>query len=132
MKCPCCKIPMIVVERHRIELDYCMKCKGIWFDAGELALISQGLEIDLDLPDIMSLPLMDTDEQSRLCPRCNKEMDKTNLGIDDDVVIDRCKRGHGLWFDQGEFGNVVTQRKITEQEVEEMKIIKFLGETFQY
>ena len=39
MKCPVCRIDMIVVEHKKIELDYCVKCSGVWFDSGELELL---------------------------------------------------------------------------------------------
>ena len=39
MICPVCKIDMIDVEYHQIELDYCIKCHGVWFDAEELGLL---------------------------------------------------------------------------------------------
>ena len=41
MDCPICKVPLIVVERHKIEIDYCISCKGFWFDTGEIELLSE-------------------------------------------------------------------------------------------
>lgn len=41
MDCPVCKKSLIVVERDNIELDYCIACKGFWFDAGELGLLAE-------------------------------------------------------------------------------------------
>ena len=39
MRCPVDKSDMIVVEHQKIELDYCLKCSGVWFDSGELDLL---------------------------------------------------------------------------------------------
>jgi len=36
MKCPVCNSLMIVVEHEKIELDYCLNCSGVWFDAEEV------------------------------------------------------------------------------------------------
>ncbi|MES0279143.1 MAG: zf-TFIIB domain-containing protein, partial [Dehalococcoidales bacterium] len=33
MICPICKVEMAVVEQDKIELDYCARCRGVWFDA---------------------------------------------------------------------------------------------------
>ena len=41
MKCPIDKSDMIVVEHEKIELDYCLRCSGVWFDSGELELLWQ-------------------------------------------------------------------------------------------
>ncbi|MDD5313175.1 MAG: zf-TFIIB domain-containing protein, partial [Dehalococcoidia bacterium] len=32
MRCPVCKISALVIELERIELDYCSRCGGVWFD----------------------------------------------------------------------------------------------------
>ena len=50
MDCPSCSEPLIVVEREGIELDYCPKCKGLWFDADELELLNEALGLDAALP----------------------------------------------------------------------------------
>lgn len=126
MKCPVCSIPLIVVERHGIELDFCLTCKGIWFDAGELKLLSHALEIKADLPDIMSLEAMQTQEKERPCPRCDKKMDKVRMA---EVTIDRCRQSHGLWFDWGELGQVLEKSAAAGAGGGQM--IKFLSETIR-
>lgn len=127
MDCPLCSVPIIVVERHGIELDYCHTCKGIWFDAGELKLLSQALNLEADLPDIMSLPSTETQEKKRPCPRCSKKMDKIKLA---GVTVDRCPRRHGLWFDWGELGQVL-ERSAAGGATGGEQVIKFLGETIR-
>ena len=39
MICPVCHKSMLDIEYNNIELDYCEKCRGVWFDAGELELL---------------------------------------------------------------------------------------------
>lgn len=34
--CPQCAVPLTVVEKHGIEIDYCEKCHGVWLQKGEL------------------------------------------------------------------------------------------------
>jgi uncharacterized protein len=36
MKCPNCDQVLAITERHRIEIDYCPSCRGVWLDKGEL------------------------------------------------------------------------------------------------
>ena len=47
MYCPVCKEPMIIVEHERIELDYCTTCFGVWFDAGELSLMMESMDLEV-------------------------------------------------------------------------------------
>jgi len=36
MKCPVCQIPLVMTERSGVEIDYCLQCRGVWLDRGEL------------------------------------------------------------------------------------------------
>lgn len=36
MKCPVCNIDLQMAERQGVEIDYCIQCRGIWLDRGEL------------------------------------------------------------------------------------------------
>ncbi len=59
MKCPTCSNLMIVVEHEQIELDYCVNCFGVWFDAGELGLLLETMELEgtaLSLDNILTSP----------------------------------------------------------------------------
>ena len=130
MDCPVCSVSLIVVERQQIELDYCVDCKGLWFDAAGLELLAEALKIEVDMPDIASLPVVSTKEKPRKCPRCAKRMEKVAMGGKPRVVVDRCPRGHGLWFDAGELGGAIGGRVADSDgtDAEEAHVIRFLGE----
>lgn len=37
MKCPICvDSDLHIAERHGIEVDWCVRCRGVWLDRGEL------------------------------------------------------------------------------------------------
>lgn len=37
MRCPAgCDAPLVMSERHAVEIDYCPDCRGVWLDRGEL------------------------------------------------------------------------------------------------
>ncbi len=83
MYCPVCKEAMIVVEHEKIELDYCTTCLGVWFDAGELALLLESLDLDVgefNVSDILTLPEKRMAEKKRRCPVCRKKMRKAAVG----------------------------------------------------
>ena len=136
MICPVCKRDMIVVEYHDIELDYCMSCKGVWFDSGELDLLleSRGMEeAKLFLENILGSPEAETLEKKRKCPICRHQMKKTTIGEQHHTLIDVCRDEHGLWFDGGEVVQLmrhVTGEYPVGQNAGE-QVVGFLEEVFE-
>lgn len=136
MICPLCKEAMIVVEHERIELDYCVECHGVWFDAGELALMLKSLALpatQFSMDHIMALEEENVAEKKRRCPLCRKKMKKVMIGQDPRVLIDACPDGEGLWFDGGEVGQIIGQLvdTVSDQSDTEGRVVTFLGETFK-
>ena len=131
MRCPACNNLMIVVEHENIELDYCVNCSGVWFDAGELELLVETMELEgtsLSLDDILTSPEAESAEKKRKCPICGGKMKKATVGHEPEVLIDVCSRGDGLWFDSGEVGQLITQ--LTDKSDSQGRVITFLGEVF--
>ncbi|MBM3132371.1 MAG: hypothetical protein FJZ95_04995 [Chloroflexi bacterium] len=134
MKCPACKSLMIVIEHERIELDYCPKCAGVWFDAGELELLFDAMQLEkapFSLNSILTSPETKTDEKKRRCPICGRKMKKSTVGKEPEVLIDACSRGDGLWFDKGEVGQLVSQAPASSKADSQGRVLTFLGEVFQ-
>jgi len=134
MICPTCKSDMIVVEHNRIELDYCGKCHGVWFDTGELELLLGSLGLDSAISFLNSIPEAEetkTDEKKRRCPLCRRKMKKANL--ETKVLVDLCPQGEGIWFDGGEVGVLINQlaRKTPVKPGVPQNVIHFLGEVFK-
>jgi Zn-finger nucleic acid-binding protein len=133
--CPVCKYDMIVVEYQNIELDYCNSCKGVWFDSGELDLLlkSYGLEEPKTFFDsIFSSQEAVSSERKRKCPMCGREMKKTAIGGQPEILIDVCRDRHGLWFDGGEVAQLI--QRLTGEHPPKLDsrehIMSFLGEVF--
>ena len=100
--CPVCALPMVAFELDGVEVDRCVECGGTWLDAGEFIAIAG---LDSALPDSFSRALVSAREVRRTrrrCPRCPRRLHEIELGRDPVIVLDRCRRGHGLWFDKGE------------------------------
>ena len=136
MICPTCHNVMIVVEHEKIELDYCTNCSGTWFDSGELELMLESMELEdgsLSLSDIFASPEAKTAEKKRRCPICSQKMKKTIIGEKPEVLIDRCPKGDGLWFDGGEVSRLITQQveKPGAKSDSQERILTFLGDTFK-
>ncbi len=114
------------MELSEIEIDYCTGCSGIWLDADELEMLLGDGEKTRGLIKSFS-KAEQVSEKQRKCPICDKKMEKVVVGHDKPLLlIDRCVRGDGLWFDKGELGNIIDRAKMDEGE----KIKKLLGEMF--
>lgn len=127
---------MIVVEHNQIELDYCTKCQGVWFDSGELELLLESMSLEgsnMLLGNIISSTETKSSEKKRRCPLCNQKMRKTTIGQQPKILIDVCRQGDGLWFDGGEVGQLIKQliSKSTEKAGSQQQVITFLGEAFK-
>jgi len=125
MNCPHCKEPMIILELNEVEIDYCHDCSGIWLDAGELELLLENSEEKEKMMSSFKLAEK-TGEKKYKCPRCRKKMEKVNVGDEKQILIDRCKYGHGLWFDKGELPAIIEMGARDEDN----KVIRLLKEMF--
>ena len=106
MDCPVCKNAMITLELQEVEIDYCIDCGGIWLDAGELELLLGEPEKAKQLLDSFKIDSSST-EKPRKCPICRKKMQKVIVGSSKPtLLIDRCRRADGLWFDKGELHDI--------------------------
>ena len=105
--CPACNQPMVSLEFEGVEIDHCVECAGTWLDAGELELLTElaGVEpAELTRALQQARPVRKDD---RRCPRCRRKMEVIEVGPENPVELDRCRRGDGLWFDHGEMETVV-------------------------
>ncbi|MGA1980609.1 MAG: zf-TFIIB domain-containing protein [Sedimentisphaerales bacterium] len=126
MDCPVCKNAMIVLELAEVEVDYCTDCGGIWLDAGELELLLGNSQQTKQLLDSFKIDSNCT-EKRRKCPICLKKMQKIVVGpATPPLLIDRCTRGDGLWFDHGELQNILDKAKLDKDN----KIQKLLTDIF--
>ncbi|MEW5768240.1 MAG: zf-TFIIB domain-containing protein [bacterium] len=126
MDCPVCREPMVVFELNQVEIDHCLSCRGIWFDAGELELLFEGSS---EKDNLLSSLRRDEKckEDVRKCPICLKKMEKVLVGSEEKVLIDRCKNSDGLWFDAGELNKILEAGKLDS----EGPILSFLKDIFR-
>ena len=112
MDCPACGNAMITLELAEVEIDHCVECGGIWLDAGELELLMDDSEKAASLLRSFQEAPAQT-EKSRKCPICDKRMAKIVVGSTPPVLLlDKCRRGDGLWFDAGELQDVLQRGRL--------------------
>lgn len=126
MDCHVCKNAMITLELADVEIDYCSDCGGIWLDAGELELL---LDDAVRARQLLESFKIDPNcmEKPRKCPICLKKMQKISVGTSEPVLlIDKCRKGDGLWFDRGELQDIINRAQLDEDN----KIRKLLADMF--
>lgn len=114
MKCPKCDSSLIKVtiktrpeyggeilkdaeKIQLIQVDQCLSCNGIWFDAFELEQYLAEKLIILDSPKIKHVRKFD--KKIGRCPKCGIDMKKEQYK---NITIDICIKCNGVWLDSAE------------------------------
>jgi Zn-finger nucleic acid-binding protein len=117
---------MITLELADVEIDYCTDCRGIWLDSGELELLLGDPKQSKKMLKSFKIDEKTT-EKPRKCPICLKKMQKIVVGTSTPaLLLDKCSRGDGLWFDKGELQEIFERAQLDE----ENKIQKLLADMF--
>jgi uncharacterized protein len=106
MNCPKCQQHSLrekYVSGANLNVDYCPKCKGIWFDGGELEQAMPVADPHLHIPP-------NAVRLKAPCPRCAKPL-YTFPYPQTRVTIEMCKACRGLWLDAGEFKQIRQARE---------------------
>lgn len=99
MRCPKCAGSLHGVDsREGVTLDFCDGCKGLWFEAGEVASY---FELTSDVPDLDTARATQT-SSAWSCPKCSTALVSFRYGAPGDLVVDRCLSCGGIWLDRGE------------------------------
>lgn len=113
-------------ELEQVEVDCCLECNGIWLDAGELEMLLGTSSAAARLVDSFK-EQSHSREKGRKCPICLRRMRKIVVAdVPGGVLIDKCKQGHGLWFDKGELQGILKSASLGE----ESKVQKLLADMF--
>jgi Zn-finger nucleic acid-binding protein len=104
--CPKCDVPLFILHFKDIEIDFCQHCRGLWLNAHELeALMEQtGASAHDPLLKFQQQTGVQPSGRPHLCPRCDAplhEIQVDHAGTPR-LTLDKCPRGHGLWFDADE------------------------------
>jgi Zn-finger nucleic acid-binding protein len=109
MQCPVCGSDLSPKEYDGIAVDVCQKCRGIWFDQGELkpfiTTLFKKFETFPAMKTGINRQVLDAGsaaEPVRDCPRCHRPMKKFNYAYDSHILLDRCESCNGIWTDNKE------------------------------
>ncbi|OGZ67815.1 MAG: hypothetical protein A3D35_00190 [Candidatus Staskawiczbacteria bacterium RIFCSPHIGHO2_02_FULL_34_9] len=119
MKCPNDNTELEQMLFHQVEVDYCPKCLGMWFDKDELEYAKDDKDqklnwLDIDLwRDKAKFHLV---KSGRYCPYCSAGLmqvgyDSSSSNDQPHVKMDFCKNCQGVWLDRGEFKQLMIYLK---------------------
>ncbi len=103
MRCPKCRADMEIIEVEGQEVDRCLQCHGLWFDAGEMeALATADAAAAIDTGTSREGRLYNVIEDYR-CPRCGGGMERKTDPKQKHIWYETCSDCSGSFFDAGEF-----------------------------
>ena len=100
LMCPKCKKKTLSYfnTSEGVVVDFCEKCSGIWFDKNELA---HYIELSMDIPEITRMK-KSARKTDLLCPRCEGTLEELPFSTKTNILVDRCEKCGGIFFDSGE------------------------------
>ncbi len=103
MRCPKCRSDMQQLDVDGTVIDRCERCRGIWFDAGEMeALRDKEIAESIDTGSARQGKLLDRIDEYR-CPRCGGTMTRVIDEQQQHIGYETCTDCGGSYFDAGEF-----------------------------
>ena len=113
VKCPICKIDTEIISFSGIELDYCYKCGGIWFDRGETKSFHNALsdktlceEMKIYLEGLSGLRSRADRSDYLKCPICSMPMSHKRFIDVSDIILDKCF-DHGTWAEKDDLLSII-------------------------
>lgn len=108
-KCPKCKTLLSDIIFFNVEVDYCQKCLGIWFEEEELRLAKDAKDKELVWFDVdiwRDQKKFKISRGMRLCPYCRLPLYEVYYDRSK-IIIDVCNLCHGIWLDRAEFKKII-------------------------
>ncbi len=109
MVCPLCNIKLHNALLSGVDIDYCPRCYGLWFEEDELQSAKDEKDRNLRWLDIdlwRDKTRFRISRQHKLCPFDRMPLYEVRYG-DSIVKVDVCNLCHGVWLDRGEFKGII-------------------------
>ncbi|MBZ9577657.1 zf-TFIIB domain-containing protein [Patescibacteria group bacterium] len=109
MQCPICKKNLSSTILCNVEVNYCPKCLGLWFEEEELRWAKDEKDRNLGWLDIdlwRNKKKLKISYGMRLCPSCRVPLYEVYYG-DSRIIVDVCNLCRGVWLDRAEFKKII-------------------------
>jgi Zn-finger nucleic acid-binding protein len=111
LKCPKCQTDLTPTVRHKIAVNYCPTCKGMWLEHQELEQLEDEVfdfgEHAKGTLVVDSTPTVDK------CPECSALLQRFRYRFYD-LEMELCENQHGYWLTEDEDTRVLELMKAEE------------------
>ncbi len=109
MFCPICKIELSEAIFHKVGVDYCPECLGLWFEENELRWAKDEKDKQINWLDINlweDKAKFKIKRNQKTCSFCRLPLYEVEYG-DSGIKVDVCNLCFGIWLDRGEFKKII-------------------------
>lgn len=107
MNCPKCKTQILSKRSYNSPFS-CQQCGGTWVQAKEFSNATNLIaEIDKS-----SEKQNEHDKRTGVCPEGHGILLRARIDLDEPFYLERCSDCGGIWFDQGEWRQVVDNQLV--------------------
>lgn len=138
LKCPACNQDLVPTLRHKIQVQLCPSCQGMWLEREELDELED--EVFDFGEDAKGTLVFSSTPTTATCPECHAPLRRFRYRLFD-LEMDFCTNQHGYWLDADEDTRVLelmkkeetdTQRKVRAEDqwamtLKRMRKGSFLG-----
>jgi uncharacterized protein len=115
LKCPRCNTDLAPVIRHKIKVNACPSCKGMWLERQELEQLEDEV---FDFGEHAKGTLVaDSTPTTDKCPECNAALSRFRYRFYD-LEMELCENQHGFWLEADEDSRVLELMKREEADLE--------------
>jgi Zn-finger nucleic acid-binding protein len=115
MKCPKCAVDLLPTERHKLKVNYCQSCKGMWFEQVELGELEDEV---FDFGDRWKGSLfLNSSATIDECPECAERLQRFQYRFYD-LAMEVCPNQHGYWLEADEDTRVLELMKREEGDLQ--------------
>jgi Zn-finger nucleic acid-binding protein len=108
MKCPICNTDLVPSKHHRVDVELCPSCNGMWLSRQELAQLEDEV---FDFGDDKKGSLVFSPAATaHKCPQCAKTLTRFEYRAYG-LQMECCEDGHGYWLEKGEDDRVLELMK---------------------
>lgn len=115
MKCPKCNVDLVSAVRHKIAVQACPSCKGMWFERRELEELEDEA---FDFGEHAKGTLIPSSATTDLkCPECAAPLRRFRYRFYD-LEMEFCENQHGYWLTGDEDTRVLELMRQEEKDLQ--------------
>ena len=115
MKCPNCHLDLMSTIRHKLTVNSCPSCKGMWLERQELNQLED--EVFDFGDDAKGTLVFSATPTTGKCPECNALLKRFRYRLYD-LEMEFCENQHGYWLEDDEDTRVLELMKKEETDFE--------------